>query len=190
MTFSIKNKRFQNRSYGRLVALQTLYQEELNPGAVSEYGDNFVYSELNQLCLIDQEKKFNDDSIENSEENLNELNSESEILELPVNDSLKIDKPLLYHELLDLVHFVKTLIEGTRKHQQEIDAKISDIAANWSISRMTPIDRNILRMSIYEMIFEKTPKAIVISEAIELAKRFGTKDSINFINGILDKITL
>lgn len=180
--FNSSKKRFQHRSYGRLIALQTLYQEELNPGSTEEYGDEFVYSELNQLCLSGEDSFFE------SEEEFQDESSEANLPDLPVNDNQEIDEPLLYHELIELVKFVKKLIEGTRNNQQEIDAKIAAAAENWSIFRMSPIDRNILRIAVFEMLFEKLPKAVVISEAVKLGKKLGSKDSSSFINGILDKI--
>src|SRR5881409_3182126 len=72
---------------------------------------------------------------------------------------------------------------------QKIDAMIVQQADNWRIERMAVVDRNIIRMSIYEFLHENdTPKLVVIDEAIEIAKKFGTQKSSQFINGILDGI--
>ena len=70
-----------------------------------------------------------------------------------------------------------------------IDKKISEVAKNWSLERMTPVDLSILRIGVYELLYRpEIPDPVVIDEAIEIAKRYGTKDSPAFINGLLDKI--
>lgn len=87
-----------------------------------------------------------------------------------------------------LLDFAKTLIEETREQRAEIDRQIEGVARNWSVSRMSVVDRNILRLAICETNVFGTPKPVVINEAVELAKQFGAKDSPGFVNGILDKI--
>ncbi len=85
--------------------------------------------------------------------------------------------------------FAVKLLEGTVLHLEKIDGMIVAQAENWRISRMAVVDRNIIRMSIYEFLHEpETPKLVIIDEAIEIAKRFGTQKSSQFINGILDGI--
>jgi N utilization substance protein B len=72
---------------------------------------------------------------------------------------------------------------------QELDQLITSASENWRIERMSRVDRNILRMGVYElMLSEDTPPVVAINEAVELAKRFGTEDSASFVNGILDRI--
>jgi transcription antitermination protein NusB len=82
------------------------------------------------------------------------------------------------------------LYDGTVSHQKEIDPKLTATATNWRLSRMLPVDRNILRLAAYELLFDpaKPPFEVVIHEANELATRFGSVDSAKFVNGILDKI--
>ena len=87
-----------------------------------------------------------------------------------------------------LMEFAGMLMNGTVKNQEEIDRRLTETSQNWSLARMTPVDRNILRLSVFEICFLGTPKAVVINEAIELAKNFGTGESAAFVNGILDKI--
>ncbi|MDR3233240.1 MAG: transcription antitermination factor NusB [Planctomycetaceae bacterium] len=87
-----------------------------------------------------------------------------------------------------LVHFAEKLLDGTVEMQQTIDAKLTGIAHNWTLERMSPTDRSILRLAVFEIIGTDAPKAVVINEAIELAKKFGTAGSAAFVNGILDKI--
>lgn len=85
--------------------------------------------------------------------------------------------------------FAVRLLEGTVVNMETIDGMIVAQAENWRISRMAVVDRNIIRMSIYEFLHEPdTPKLVIIDEAIEIAKKFGTQKSSQFINGILDGI--
>ena len=85
--------------------------------------------------------------------------------------------------------FAVKIFQGTVDHMQEIDDMIQQQADNWRLSRMAVVDRNIIRMSIYEFMHETdTPKLVIIDEAIEIAKKFGTSKSSQFINGILDGI--
>jgi N utilization substance protein B len=126
------------RRRAREIALQVLYEEDLNPLREYEVADEFVERRM--------------------------LNN----------------KPL--------VAFAKNLIHGVRENRTEIDQQLSKYAANWSVKRMTAIDRNILRISAFEMVFGDTPGRVSINEAIELAKRFGSRSSSQFVNGILDRI--
>jgi len=85
--------------------------------------------------------------------------------------------------------FATRVFKGTVDNLPKIDAMIVQQADNWRIERMAVVDRNIIRMSIYEFLHENdTPKLVIIDEAIEIAKRFGTQKSSQFINGILDGI--
>lgn len=86
-------------------------------------------------------------------------------------------------------NYAKTLASGTCAHLTEINAAILAAASNWSLPRMGLVDRNILRLGIYEIIHvDKVSAAIAINEAVELAKRFAQADSPRFINGVLDKV--
>lgn len=83
--------------------------------------------------------------------------------------------------------FADELFDGTLEHLEEIDGKLSHQTANWRLDRLAAVDRNILRIAMYELLFKHdTPPAVVIDEAIEVAKRFGAEDSGRFVNGILD----
>ena len=85
--------------------------------------------------------------------------------------------------------FATKIFRGTVDHLSEIDEMIQAQAENWRLSRMAVVDRNIIRMSVYEFLHENdTPKLVIIDEAIEIAKKFGTQKSSQFINGILDGI--
>jgi N utilization substance protein B len=85
--------------------------------------------------------------------------------------------------------FLKELVEGTMTHLAEIDAEISQYAQDWKLDRMLSTDRNILRMSLFELKYLKDiPAGVTVNEAVELAKVYGDDDSGRFINGILGNI--
>ena len=85
--------------------------------------------------------------------------------------------------------FAIRVLRGTLQNMEKIDEMIQQQADNWRLSRMALVDRNIIRMSVYEFLHEQdTPKLVIIDEAIEIAKKFGTQKSSQFINGILDGI--
>ena len=85
--------------------------------------------------------------------------------------------------------FCTFLVEGTCKNRDSINSIISKYATNWQIQRMPVIDRNILRLATFELLFtEDIPPKVAINEAIDLAKCYGAKDSGKFVNGVLDKI--
>lgn len=85
--------------------------------------------------------------------------------------------------------FVERLVRGTMGHATALDDLIARCSLNWKVPRMGIVDRNILRLSAYELAFEPdVPSRVTLNEAIELAKRYGTEDSGAFVNGILDRI--
>jgi len=90
----------------------------------------------------------------------------------------------------DDVHtFARLLVDGTIERRDEIDEIVSEAAQNWHLRRMALVDRNILRMAVYEMLFvDDIPAKVSINEAIEMGKRYSTQQSGSFINGILDRI--
>lgn len=82
--------------------------------------------------------------------------------------------------------FAARLVIGVGEHQQKLDSVISDYAEDWALERMPVIDRNLLRMGLFEILYvDEIPTAVAIDEAIELAKLYSTEDSGRFINGIL-----
>jgi len=85
--------------------------------------------------------------------------------------------------------FTERLVFGVNQNLDVIDQKISSYATNWQLKRMAIIDRNILRLGLFELLFaEDIPPKVTINEAVELAKKFGDVESSKFVNGILDKI--
>ena len=89
----------------------------------------------------------------------------------------------------DVIDFATQIVDGTFRNLKEIDALIEKHATHWKLSRMNSVDRNILRLSVYELLYcHDIPTSVTINEAIEIAKKFGTEDSSSFINGILDHL--
>jgi transcription antitermination protein NusB len=88
----------------------------------------------------------------------------------------------------DLVAFARELVTGVRQQREEVDAMLEQTTANWSLKRMAATDRNVLRLGAYELLHCDTPGRVAIDEAVELAKRFGSAQSAQFVNGILDKV--
>ena len=87
--------------------------------------------------------------------------------------------------------FALNLVEGVLSHRVETDERISRYAENYELSRLAVVDRNVLRLAIYEMLHrEDIPPVVSINEAIEIAKRFGSEESSRFVNGILDRVKL
>ncbi len=126
------------RSRAREIALQVLYQSDLNPDQPDDVEQRFVEARLNR------------------------------------------------HR--DSIRFARQLLAGVRSQQSQIDRAIESTAQNWKLSRMPVTDRNILRIGVYEILFSDTPDRVAINESIEIAKRYGTQNSAQFVNGILDRV--
>jgi N utilization substance protein B len=89
----------------------------------------------------------------------------------------------------ELREFIGELVAGTLNSVKTIDLLLEKYAANWKVARMSSVDRSLLRMALYEMLnYKDSPRTVVIDEAIELAKQFGTSETPAFINGILDNV--
>lgn len=86
----------------------------------------------------------------------------------------------------ELIEFAKTLLNGVRRNRSELDITLEKHTANWTLVRMAATDRNVLRLGAFEILYSETPGRVAINEAVELAKRFGAKQSSQFVNGILD----
>ena len=83
--------------------------------------------------------------------------------------------------------YAQTIVQGVADHLDELDELIRSQADNWRLERMPAVDRNILRLAVFEMLYEKDiPKLVVVDEAIELAKKYGSEQSSRFVNGLLD----
>ena len=143
-----------SRRQAREVALQALFQLDLNPLNEAEFPD-----EVRILAFDTAISSYEDE-----------------------------DKKLLDKENDRL--FAMSLINGTRDNLEAIDEVISSVSKDWKLARMSGIDRNVLRLAIFEIRFADEPMqpGIAINEAVELSKRFGTDDSGKFVNGVLGAI--
>jgi len=84
--------------------------------------------------------------------------------------------------------FMEQLVRGAAAGSADLDARIVAKSANWRLERMPAVDRNILRLAVYEMSSTDSPAPVVIDEALELARQFSTDESVSFINGVLDAV--
>jgi N utilization substance protein B len=126
------------RSRAREVALQLLYQADLNPGVGREVIEQFTRDRLRE-------------------------------------ESLR--------------QFSLALYDGVAAHAADIDRRIAAAAQNWRLPRMAVVDRNVLRLGGYEILYTpETPAAVALDEAVELARRYGSADSPAFVNGVLDRL--
>jgi len=133
-----------NRHLGRIVALQTLYEQDFR----------------------------------------SECHDEAFSL-----DSVLARNIARYEETIDDKEFISRLVQGVATHQTELDGVIQPVAPEWPIAQIARMDRIILRIGVYELLFDsKVPPKVVINEAVELAKAFGGDNSSKFINGVLGTV--
>ena len=151
------------RREARERAVQFLFQHDLNPSQdLNQALDEFWSSQ--QAVVISQEKG---------------RATWGEPVEIPPPSADEASVRL----------FADPLIQGTLEHREDIDAKIVMHAKNWNFNRLAAVDRNILRLAIYEMLHRNDiPPVVSINEAVDIAKRYSTDDSGKFVNGILDRI--
>jgi N utilization substance protein B len=84
--------------------------------------------------------------------------------------------------------YIRELVAGTREHLPEIDRILGDYLTGWKLDRLSKVDRQVLRLASYELLYGAEPPKAVVNEAIELAKRFGSEESGKFVNGVLGKM--
>lgn len=107
---------------------------------------------------------------------------------MPIEDAFGILTPR-YSMDEKTSDFARGLARGATEHLADLDRRIQAVAENWELKRMAVVDRNLLRMASYELLFcPETPVGVVIDEALEIAKIYSAEDSSRFINGIIDKI--
>jgi len=151
------------RREARERAVQFLFQYDLNPPGNLEEALNHFWETQRAAAIADEKGP----------------SSWGEKIELP---------PPTVEESAVRV-FAEPLIRGTLEHRNGIDEQIRKHAKNWDLHRMAVVDRNVLRLAIYEMLHrDDIPPVVSINEAVDIAKKFSTEDSGKFVNGILDKI--
>jgi N utilization substance protein B len=107
----------------------------------------------------------------------------------PVEDALNAYYDTLYSdEKPERDPFVATLVQGVVENITEVDERITKHAEHWRMERMPAVDRNILRLAVYEMSHGGTPAPVTIDEALELARKFSNEESVQFVNGVLDAV--
>ncbi len=88
----------------------------------------------------------------------------------------------------EVMALAEAIVRGVAKHRRAIDETIERVSTNWRLDRMAKVDRNVLRLAVYELLETETPVKVVINEAIELGKKYGSESSGAFVNGVLDKV--
>ena len=88
----------------------------------------------------------------------------------------------------ELISLAWEFVNGVRNRRTELDETLNQFTKNWTVDRMTPTDRNIVRLGAFEILFMLTPGPVAINEAVEIAKKFGTEESSQFVNGLLDRL--
>ncbi|MCA1795979.1 MAG: transcription antitermination factor NusB [Desulfuromonadaceae bacterium] len=90
---------------------------------------------------------------------------------------------------LEVKEFAEHIVKGVYEHLEDIDAVLRDTSKNWSLDRMARLDLSLMRLACFEIMYvPSVPDRVVINEAVEIAKRYGTKDTSSFLNGVLDKV--
>ena len=114
----------------------------------------------------------------------------ADVAEMPADDVVRSYWAELGESDLDETarEFANRLASRTLSNLELLDERIRSRAEHWRISRMAVVDRNILRLAVYEFLYEPTPRTVAINEALEIARRFSTYEATQFINGILDAI--
>lgn len=152
------------RRMAREMAVQMLYQSDLGGSPLPHIFNTFDLTEYLARDTASEEKKR----------------------ALPTTDD-KEDFTQRKRRVSEAFEYAQMLVRGTVDNQERIDGLIRGQADNWRLERMPPVDRNILRLAVFEMLHEReTPKLVVLDEAIELAKKFGSEQSGRFVNGLLD----
>lgn len=116
------------------------------------------------------------------------------LFQLDQNPSLGLEdlRPFIADELKfpELEALAESMARGVLEHKGAIDERLARCAEHWTLARMAPVDRNVLRLAVYEMLHapEPTPPKVAMDEAVEICKRFSTDKSARFVNGVLDRI--
>ena len=175
------------RRRARQIAVQMLYQHEIGHSTLDQIFDDFALEDY----VRETENPLPEDPpaahpASDGQAVLGAPPPGSKLIPAPPEPPRKPPKRT---ELENALAYAKQLVTGALTHQEEVDTLIRRFAQNWRLERMPTTDRNILRLAIYEMLYEdKVPKVVIVDEAIELAKRFGSESSGSFVNGLLDGI--
>jgi N utilization substance protein B len=151
------------RREARERAVQFLFQHDLNPPEDLEAALNHFWEAQHVAALTDAEK------------------------DATLKEGQSVPPPSASQAAVRL--FADPLIRGTIEHRAEIDARIQKQVKNWALNRIAAVDRNVLRLAIYEMLHrDDIPPVVSINEAVDIAKKYSTAESGRFVNGVLDKL--
>ncbi|HWN43432.1 MAG TPA: transcription antitermination factor NusB [Thermoanaerobaculia bacterium] len=155
------------RRIAREMAIQMLYQSDLGGSALPQIFNSFDLTEYMAREEMHEKKKDGQEPRSREEERAEYLRRRKSAEEA--------------------FAYAQGLVQGTLDNREQVDALIREQADNWRLERMPAVDRNVLRLAVFEMLYETdTPKLVVVDEAIELAKKFGSEQSGRFVNGLLD----
>ena len=154
------------RRQGREWAIQMIFQADMNPGLELDMTIPKFWRQQ-WTCQMEAMRDNDPDSVEEDSDK-------------PVEDRVAPQK---------IRTFTENLVRGVMSHLPDIDAKLQTYVQNWPMHRMGSIERNVLRLAFYEMMYcSDVPHAVVLNEAIDLAKYFSNADAGRFVNGILDRL--
>jgi len=158
------------RRISREMAVQMLYQSDLGGSPLPQIFHNFDLAEYLTREELGEKKKDG-----------------QETPTRPSREEERAEYMRRKRQAEEAFAFAQGLVTGTIDHREQVDALIREQADNWRLERMPPVDRNVLRLAVFEMLYETdTPKLVIVDEAIELAKKFGSEQSGRFVNGLLD----
>ena len=161
------------RRISREMAVQMLYQNDLGGSPLPQIFHSFDLAEYLTREELGEKKKDGQEPPSQSSR--------------PGREEERAEYMRRKRQAEEAFAFAQGLVTGTIDHREQVDALIREQADNWRLERMPPVDRNVLRLAVFEMLYETdTPKLVIVDEAIELAKKFGSEQSGRFVNGLLD----
>ncbi len=161
------------RRISREMAVQMLYQSDLGGSPLPQIFHNFDLAEYLTREELGEKKKDGQEPPSQQPR--------------PSREEERAEYMRRKRQAEEAFAFAQGLVTGTLDHREQVDALIREQADNWRLERMPPVDRNVLRLAVFEMLYETdTPKLVIVDEAIELAKKFGSEQSGRFVNGLLD----
>lgn len=200
--------RKQPRSIARELALLSISQVKTKQGKLAQDDlDSLILAAIRTLTIEVQDNleaasaeiKRGEDRLLSSETRTNDLDSAKVMIQeaLAVSQAAinRVGMAIEFPEFLQLTNkeqvkqYATELIVTVNEHRQEIEAAIEDVLVGWQLSRLPKIDRDILRISVAEMVYLEVPERVAINESVELAKRYSDEDGFRFINGVLRRLS-
>jgi len=177
------------RRTAREIAVQMLYQRDLGGSTLPQIFAGFDLAEYLASERSDSED-LSDENGSSASGTSGKGGLEGElqpVRESRASSAVPAASPKRRRQVEAAFTYAQTIVQGVADHLEELDELIRSRADNWRLERMPPVDRNILRLAVFEMLYEKDiPKLVVVDEAIELAKKYGSEQSSRFVNGLLD----